>query len=254
MCSVTLRDRTAAEVVEAAVAAGLSGIEWGADVHTPPGEPATAREVGARTRDAGLRVTSLGSYHRTGVHPPDAFDDVLATAQALGAPRVRVWAGDLGSAQAGADDRARVAAGTADAVRRARDAGVEVGLEWHGGTLTDTPGSTAALLAAVDALVGAPALRTYWQPAVDLADTDALAGLAALLPRVSTLHVFAWWPGTQRQPLAARADLWRRALTLAAGSGDHDALLEFVAGDDPARLREDAATLRALLPGSAPSG
>jgi len=248
LCSVTLRDRSAGEVVAVAAAAGLEGVEWGADVHAPPGELATARDVGARTRDAGLRVTSLGSYHRTGVHDVAAFDDVLATALALGAPRVRVWAGDTGSAQAGADDRARVAAGTADAVRRARDAGVEVGLEWHGGTLTDTPESTAALLAAVDGLVGAPALTTYWQPAVDAADADAVAGLVALLPRVSTLHVFAWWPGTQRRPLAARAELWRQALALAAGTGEHDALLEFVAGDDPARLREDAATLRALLP------
>jgi len=249
MCSVTLRDRTAAEVVALAAAAGLEGVEWGADVHAPPGDLPAARDVGARTRDAGLRVTSLGSYHRTGVHADGAFDDVLATALALGAPRVRVWAGDAGSADADDADRARVAAGAADAVRRARDAGVEVGLEWHGGTLTDTPGSTAALLAAVDDLTGAPELSTYWQPAVDVGDADALASLVALLPRVGALHVFAWGPGTRRRPLAARADLWRRVLALAAGAGEHDALLEFVADDDPARLREDAATLRDLLPG-----
>ncbi|NIZ93634.1 sugar phosphate isomerase/epimerase family protein [Kineococcus rubinsiae] len=248
-CSVTLRGRSPAEVVAAAAGAGLTGVEWGADGHVPPGDLATARDVGARTRDAGLRVTSLGSYHRTGVHEAGAFADVLAAAVALGAPRVRVWAGDLASAQAGPDERARVAAGTADAVRRAGDAGVEVGLEHHGDTLTDTPASTAALLAAVDDLVGAPSLTTYWQPALDVPDESALTGLARLLPRVSTVHVFAWWPGTQRQPLSARAALWRDVLALLAGTGrDHDALLEFVADDDPAQLHRDAATLRTLLP------
>nr|WP_276611112.1 TIM barrel protein [Kineococcus siccus] len=243
-----MRQLPAAAVVDAAARAGLTGIEWGGDVHVPAGDVATARDVGESTRAAGLRVTSYGSYHRTGVHPDDAFDDVLATALALGAPRVRVWAGDRASAQADAADRGRVAAGTADAVRRAAATGVEVGLEWHGGTLTDTPASTQALLAAVDDLVGAPALRTYWQPALDVGDDEALAGLALVLSRLATLHVFAWWPGTQRQPLAAREGLWRSAFALTAATGrEHDALLEFVPGDDPAQLRRDAATLLGWL-------
>jgi hypothetical protein len=55
-------------------------------------------------------------------------------------------------------------------------------------------------------------------------------------------------PGTQRRPPAARADLGRQALALVAGTGEHDAPVEPVTGDDPAGLREDAATLRALLP------
>ena len=246
LCSVSLRALPHGAVVTAAAAAGLAALEWGGDVHVPPGDTATARAVGAATRDAGLRVASYGSYHRA--LDPAAFDDVLAAAVALGAPRIRVWAGRTASAQAGAEDRAQVARGVADAVRRAGDAGVEIGLEWHGGTLTDTAASTAGLLAAVDDLVGAQTLTTYWQPALDTGADEVLAGLAALADRVSTVHVFSWWPGTVRNTLASREDLWERVFALLGGTArDHDALLEFLPGDDPDHLAGEARTLLGWL-------
>lgn len=177
LCSITYRQLDADGVLDLAARAGLAAVEWGADVHVPAGDLATARSVAARTAGAGLTVASYGSYFRAGVH--DGFADVLATAVALGAPRIRVWAGDRGSAGA---DRVPVVTALADAVRRAADAGVEVGTESHGGTLTDTTASTLLLLEEVDDLVGAPALTTYWQPTVDAPDDDALTELAVLLP------------------------------------------------------------------------
>lgn len=246
LCSVTLRDHSPASVLRVAAAAGLDAVEWGGDVHVPPGDTATAAAVAAATADAGLRVASYGSYHRA--LDPTGFDDVLVCALALGAPRIRVWAGDVGSARATRAERDRVVAGCADAVRRAGDAGVEIGLERHGGTLTDTPASTAELLAAVDDAVGAATLTTYWQPPVDAPDDEALAGLSALLDRVSTVHVFSWWPGSERNPLASREALWGRVFELLATTGrDHDALLEFVPDDDPRHLPDEAATLRGWL-------
>jgi hypothetical protein len=68
----------------------------------------------------------------------------------------------------------------------------------------------------------------------------ALAGLRAVAPWLSALHVFGWWP--RATPLAAHAELLREALALA---GDVDALLEFVPDHDPAVLAREAATLRA---------
>ena len=58
LCSVTLRALDIEQVVAAAVAAGLSGIEWGSDVHVVDAASADlAREACAA---AGLRVFSLG--------------------------------------------------------------------------------------------------------------------------------------------------------------------------------------------------
>jgi sugar phosphate isomerase/epimerase len=235
LCSVTLRRLGVGQVVEVAAGAGLAAIEWGADVHVPPGDDAAAdaaRDAGER---AGIAVASYGSYFRAGDDPVSTLGPVLAAARRLGAPRVRVWAGSTPSAQAGPRRRAEVVAGLRAAVQLA--APIEVALEYHGGTLTDDARSALDLLEAV------PSLRTYWQPPQGLPDEDALSGLRLLLPRVAALHVFSWWPRDERLALAERAGLWRQALALA---GDMDALLEFVPGDDPALVAREAETLRGL--------
>src|SRR3954447_6657285 len=62
VCSVTLRACSIDEVVEVAAGAGLECIEWGADVHVPPGDLDAARRAREATLAAGLRVASYGSY------------------------------------------------------------------------------------------------------------------------------------------------------------------------------------------------
>lgn len=248
LCSVTFRQLDPPALLDLAARAGLSAVEWGADVHVPVGDHATARDVGSRTADAGLAVASYGSYWRAG---PEDVGPVLTTAQALGAPRVRVWAGTAGSVAT--DDRTPVVRALADAVRRAEDLGLELGTESHGGTLTDTTTSTLQLLAEVDELVGGPVLTTYWQPTVDATDEEALTELSALTDRVSTVHAFSWGPGTTRNPLRARQSLWTRVLVDLRRSGrDHDVLLEFVTDDDPDVLAREATALREWL-NAAPS-
>lgn len=244
LCSITFRTLDVDGVLAVAADAGLTTVEWGADVHVPVGDLDTARDVAARTAAAGLAVASYGSYFRAGAG--GGFEDVLATALALGAPRVRVWAGDRGSAQT--PDRTPVVQALAQAVRQASDVGVQIGTESHGATLTDTTASTLLLLAEVDALTGAADLTTYWQPTVDADDDEALAELAVLLPRVSTVHAFSWGPGTTRLPLAARESLWERVAAVLDQQGhDRDVLLEFVPDDDPAVLAREAETLRGWL-------
>src|SRR5689334_25420235 len=96
VCSVTLRACSIDDVVAVAAGAGLECIEWGGDVHVPPGDLAAARHARQTTLAAGLRVASYGSYWRCS----GDFGPVLATARELGAPRVRIWAGETGSADA----------------------------------------------------------------------------------------------------------------------------------------------------------
>jgi 3-dehydroshikimate dehydratase len=71
LCSVTFRALTPREVAEAAAAAGLQTVEWGADVHAPPDQPATLRGVRDLTAAAGLTTCSYGSYWRAGTHTAD---------------------------------------------------------------------------------------------------------------------------------------------------------------------------------------
>jgi hypothetical protein len=181
-------------------------------------------------------VAAYGSYFRAGQDDPADFAAVLSAAAALGAPRIRIWAGGTGSATATAEQRRAVVQGSRHAVALADDAGIQVAFEFHGDTLTDTVPSTLDLLDETGA-------STYWQPPVGEPDDVALAGLAGVLDRVAAAHVFSWWPGPQRLPLTGRGQLWRAAFALLR---DVDVLLEFVPGDDPAAVVTEAAALRAL--------
>lgn len=226
LVSVTFRQLTVPEIVALVGRAGLAAVEWGGDVHVP--DVAAARDTAARCADAGIEVAAFGSYYRAGAGEP--FEGVLATTLALGAPRIRVWAGRLGSA--GEPDRAGVVADLARVAEMAAAEGVTVCLEYHANTLTDTLESTVDLLAEV------PAVRPYWQPPIGVSAADALAAVVALRP--VTAHVFTWTDTGRRLPLAAGEALWRPVLS-AMGSGY--ALLEFVPDDDPAAFARDAATL-----------
>lgn len=243
LCSVTFRALAPERIVELAADAGLEAIEWGGDVHVPAGDVAAAEEIARLTADAGLAVASYGSYFRAGAHEPLA--PVLDSAEALGADRIRIWAGTIGS-DAATDDDWR---GTVDrlqaAAAEAEGRGISLALEFHSGTLADTAPTTLRLLDEV----GSPALTTYWQPTVGASVDTVLEEYLALAAHTSAAHVFSWWPQQERLPLRARDALWTRFFAAAgsAAAPPRDALLEFVPGDDPALLAREAAALRDYL-------
>lgn len=247
LCSVTFRELDAERVVELAAEAGLACVEWAGDAHVPPGDTAAAERARTLTESAGLAVASYGSYLRfVGTDEEFAAESeaVLAAARALGAPRIRVWAGRTGSAETPAAERSRIAARIREVAQAAGAHGIDVGLEFHGRTLTDEIGSTLRLLDEIDR----ENVLSYWQPHQGMPADQALETLRQVLPRTSTIHVFSWWPTHQRLPLSARTELWAQAFALLAAEGSNrDALLEFVPADDPGVLRREAETLRGLI-------
>ena len=242
LVSITFRRRTPAQIVRLAARAGLRAIEWGGDVHVPHGDHETARTVRALTERAQLEVVAYGSYYRVGHSQSEglAFTDVLRTAVELGAPVVRVWAGNRNGEDADAQYRRTIIEESRRLCELAAREGVLVAYEFHRGTLTNSAASARELLEAVRH----PQLRTLWQPPVGASTAEAAQGLRLLLPWLSHLHVFQW-NETQRRPLAEGRAAWREYLAIAGSSGRPcPALLEFVRDDDVAALFEDAATLR----------
>jgi len=241
LCSVTFRQLAAEEVAARAAAAGLEVIEWGGDVHVPPGDAERARQVGEATTDAGLAVCSYGSYFRAGAD--ESLTAILDSAEALGADRVRIWAGRTGSADASPQQYAQIVARLRDAVAEASERDIALALEFHRRTLADTPAATLRLLADV------PGLSTYWQPTVDAPDELALTEYRQVAAHTSAVHVFSWWPFDTRLRLGERASLWHPLFATASAQPvpPRDALLEFVVDDDPALLPAEAAELLALL-------
>jgi hypothetical protein len=207
-------------------------------------DAATADEAREATAASGLEVLSLGSYYRVG-----SFGDFAGLADLavrLGAPRIRVWAGELGSAEAGTDDWNAVVQDSRRIAELATGRSLEIAFEYHGGTLTDTPDAALQLLERVDR----GTVRTYWQPAVGLSDQAALASLHRVLPYVSGVHCFSWWPEQERLPLSGRKQLWQSVADILRGTGRPvDMMLEFVAEDLPANVNSDAGFLNYIALG-----
>jgi len=247
LVSITFRQLAPREIVALVTDAGLHGLEWGGDIHVPHGELGRAAEVGRMTVNAGLKVAGYGSYYRLGASPQAglAFSTVLETAVALGAPLIRIWAGDEGSAAMAPAKRDAVLRDAEAVAAAAARHGVRVCCEFHGGTLTDTPESATAFYQAVRH----PALTSGWQPRPDWTPETNDTVLHGLLPRLAEIHVFHWLPDGVRQPLAdGRAD-WRRYADIVrrGASAPSWLLLEFVAGDSVQQFQADAAALRQLL-------
>jgi hypothetical protein len=170
IASVTFRRLAVREIVDLVADCGLEGIEWGGDVHVPPGDVELAREVSAVTRDAGLRVSSYGSYWRAGEQDRESAEAVLRSAVALEAPVLRIWAGARPSAEADEAYRELVVEQTLMLARMAFAHGIVTAFEYHSHSLTDCTRSALQLLRQVRE----QGVRTYWQPPGELGDTELI--------------------------------------------------------------------------------
>lgn len=244
LLSITFRKLPREEIVRIAAEAGLDAIEWGGDIHVPHGDLDAAAAAARLTRDAGLKVRAYGSYYRLGVEGQEfAFEDALRTAVRLGAPAIRVWAGNKGSEEADEEMRARITEDARRSAELAEKEGVVVVLEYHGNTLTDTCDSTLRLLREADH----SNLRTLWQPPVGSVLEENVEDMQRISPWLEYVHTFHW-NVRERLPLAEGVREWRAYLEILRElPGERHAMLEFVRNDDPAQALEDAKTLLQLV-------
>lgn len=247
LVSVTFRKLAPAAIIDLVRRADLTAIEWGGDIHVPHGHLQQADTVGRMTRAAGLAIAAYGSYYRVGASEQEGltFDRVLETARALGAPLIRIWAGNRPSAKADVNYRRSIGGEAQRLAEKAAAAGLVLAWEYHSGTLTDTRESAGQLLADIQH----PAMRTYWQAPVGASVEGGLESLRAMLPWLANTHVYQLdAAGQTRLPLSAGAEAWHRYLSLIRSTGrDHYALLEFVRDDSPDAFLEDARVLKSWL-------
>lgn len=245
LCSITYRQKSIDEVIEVCQRAGVQGIEWGGDVHVPPGDLELANTVREKTEAAGLSVCSYGSYYRCDKEQVD-FSMVLDSALALGTKVIRVWAGAKGSEDTDEAYRAEVVDCIRNAVEAATEKGITIALEYHGGTLTDTQESTHQLLKEVNM----PELKLYWQTRAGGTFEEDVVELDAALPYLSHVHIFNWghtgW--RDKKPLSEGVDDWREYLKhVKSIGGDRFIIFEFVKDETDQQLIDDAKTLRSLF-------
>ena len=250
--SATFRrmEMSAEAVTELLADCGLQAVEWSENVHVAPGDPEGASILRRKTEAAGLQVAAYGSYYRLGeqADPVRVFSESLASASALCAPVIRIWAGTQPSDAV--DDAAfhALAQEAAQIADLAEKASIRVAFEWHKNTLTDTNASALRLLTEANH----PNLYCLWQPTGALTPRERAEGIRLMGEKLINFHVYSWPDGT-RGPLNAAE--WQYYFDAAAAmGGTHCALLEFVRDDTVEQFRSDAQTLITLLNEDARAG
>ena len=250
LVSISFRSLSPREIVDLCVQSALEGIEWGGDVHVPHGEIQIAREVGQMTRDEGLEVAAYGSYYRCNGEIP--FEKVLESAVELGAPLIRVWAGNKGSADTTPSEKAAICADIRAICDLAGAQNIGIATEYHGGTLSDTRESCRAMLNSV----AHPNFKTLWQPlrrggGMNLKISENLEDLRDVAPDLSNIHVYEWRDivAGQRKAFSLRnSPQWPQYIEELRKIGGHRwMLLEYVPDDDPQILARESAALSSLL-------
>lgn len=246
LVSIAFRQLSAIQIINLVKQAGLSAIEWGGDVHAPHGDLERAAEVRRMTEAAGLVVSAYGSYYRAGQSEAEglSFEHVLDTAVTLGAPTVRVWAGRKGSVEASPAYRAQVVTDSRRIADMSAARQITISYEYHADTLTDDHDSAVRLLEEVDH----SNVYTFWQPPNQADQAARLAGLEAILPSLTNIHVFYWDRERNRLPLAEGEAIWLSFLQMIGQTGrDHYASIEFVQHDAPKNFLRDARVLQRWL-------
>ncbi len=234
---------TAEDILLLSGECGLRTIEWSENVHVFPSDCSGAELLSRKTRDAGLSVAAYGSYYRITGRPhvdPD-FKASLAAAEALGAPVIRIWAGEKPSESVTEEEFLSMAREADEAAGIAADLGIRVAFEWHKNTLTDTNESAARLIAAAHN----DNLYCLWQPTVALSPKERVEGIQKMQKYLLNFHVYSW-PDGKRGPLN-EAEWYLYFSAARQMGGTHAAMLEFVRDDSMDQFREDASRLLHVL-------
>ena len=245
--SVTFRNLTYDQIIDLVVRAGLDGIEWGGDIHAPHGDIVKARQIAKETTEAGLSIPSYGSYYQVGESPAKGLDFacVLETALALEAKTIRVWAGTKGTSQADDSHWDSVCWDARRIANQAAKEDINIAFEYHSGTLTDNADSACKLIKQINL----PNVHLYWQSVCGLPAQENLVDLAKVIPYVTNIHVFHWWPTHHDRCLLSQGtEDWASYFnTIESHDCKRFALLEFVKDDLPENFCADAKTLKAML-------
>ncbi len=245
LVSISFRKFSPEKIIGMVKKAQLDGIEWGGDIHVPHGDVQTAKDVRRLTLEAGLEIAAYGSYYRVGCEKEYnlSFDAVLHSAQALGAPLIRVWAGNIPSVKADDAYRENMIAETGRIAKAAAEIGIQIAYEFHANTLTDTIESTMDLLNRRSNCN----VYSYWQPPIGTIESEQMGMLDQINKYLTNIHVYHW-QDRERMPLNNALDRWKRLMTkIKTYKGDRYAMIEFVKDDTEEQFYSDAQALKAIV-------
>lgn len=239
--TVTFRKKSRREICEIADKNNIRYIEWGGDIHLPPDDEIALQEVISLQKEFGLTAISYGSYYRLGAENYSLWEQIVNTADKIGARIIRIWQGDCSSQKVSKEKLQAMVKETRILADIADKKGLTVAFEFHQNTNNDNAESAVAFLKAVNK----PNVKTYWQPFSTDADTE---NLKAVLPYLVCVHIFEWNEKGYRYALKHGAAKWRAFLKIIENSNTEPYLImEFVKHDSRCQFAKDVKTLRQML-------
>lgn len=239
--TVTFRKKNRREICEIACKNHIKYIEWGGDVHLPPDDEAALQEVISLQKEFGLTAISYGSYYRLGAEDYFLWEQIVNTADKIGAKIIRIWQGDCSSQKVSKEKMQAMVNETKKLADIADKKGLTVAFEFHKNTNNDNGKSAVAFLQAVNK----HNVKTYWQPFSTSEDTE---NLKAVLPYLICVHIFEWNENGHRYSLKHGVAKWRVFLKIIENSdAEPYFVMEFVKHDSKRQFAKDVKTLRQML-------
>lgn len=249
LTSVSFGSMSPKEIVSIVVKSGLKAIEWGGNRHVPHGNLKKAKEVKNLTRDAGLIISSYGSYYTAGESEKDGlfFEKVLSSALELEVQNIRIWAGAKGSNLVDELYWETVVSDVRMIADIAAKEMISISFEFHNETLTDTNESCYKLINKVNK----NNVFTYWQPNLEYSYEERKLGLKILANKITNFHVFKCEYEKDKIrvfPLEKAIDEWRSYFEFMRDSPQkHYALIEVFNSYTPEKFFNDAKILRSII-------
>ncbi len=170
------------KIVKIASDSGADCIEWGGDVHVKDTD--TAKHAKKLCDDAGIMISSYGSYYRVGSKNADEWKNICEIAFALGAKSIRVWLGNRDSEITDEKTYKLLVEDAKVICAVAKEYNLIVCPECHDNTFNN---NTDAFLR-IYRDIGCDNFRTYFQSRYKRAEYD-LDRIERTLPYVESVHI-----------------------------------------------------------------
>ncbi len=179
MTSLTFKNEAIETVFEYAQKAGIEGIEWGvSEKHIVAGDEMRTQLVKKLSAKYKIDIFSLGSY--CNMTDFDEFIKTLETAKMLGAPIIRLWAGEKSSCDCDEEYYSLIVENTKKAAQLADNFSIKLCFEYHPNTLTDNPDEAVKLVQKINE----KNVGLYWQPQGYLSYEENLVAFQKVKPYV----------------------------------------------------------------------
>lgn len=188
LTSVTFNNLTAFDVIKYSKSCGISTIEWGSDVHAPIGDPLNAKKIRKECENAGISVSSYGSYYKCGEYEnaKEEFEKYIEIAKTLGAPTIRIWVGEKNFEEANDAYVQKIVDELKMICDMAKKEDLQIGCELHNGTLCNKKESSLEIVKRVDRDNFGMYFQYDWNFSMEYnCDT-----LKSFLPFLKNVHVF----------------------------------------------------------------